>query len=51
MWGSIGGYIGMVLGVSIFQLPTMVCSSFSFLNNLLRKLYNKSRNLSEEIND
>ena len=25
MWGSIGGYVGMVLGISFFQLPNLIC--------------------------
>jgi hypothetical protein len=31
MWGSIGGYVGMVLGISFFQLPNLICDAFKAL--------------------
>lgn len=33
MWGSIGGYVGMVLGISLFQLPNLMYNSFHFLKS------------------
>ena len=41
MWGSIGGYIGILLGVSIVRLPNMIHDIFNLLNGLVRKHANR----------
>ena len=33
MFGSIGGYIGMILGISFLQLPGIVYYGFEFLKS------------------
>ena len=38
MWGSIGGYVGMVLGISLFQLPDILFNGFQQLKSLKRTL-------------
>ena len=38
MWGSIGGYVGMVLGISLFQLPNIIYSGFQSLRYVKRLL-------------
>ena len=37
MWGSIGGYVGMVLGISFFQLPNLVCDAFRSLKTCITR--------------
>ena len=41
MWGSIGGYVGMVLGISFFQLPDIICCGLQFFRNCRRILHKK----------
>ena len=33
MFGSIGGYIGMILGISLLQLPGMVYNGIDFVKS------------------
>ena len=41
MWGSIGGYVGMVLGISFFQLPDIIYCGLQFFRNLRRIVHKK----------
>ena len=41
MWGSIGGYVGMVLGISFFQLLDITYCGLQFFRNLQRMLHKK----------
>ena len=41
MWGSIGGYVGMVLGISFFQLPDIIYCGLQFFSNLRRIVHKK----------
>ena len=34
MWGSIGGYVGMVLGISLFQLPNLIYGGIQSLKKV-----------------
>ena len=34
MWGSIGGYVGMVLGISLFQLPNFIYGAMKSLKEV-----------------
>ena len=34
MWGSIGGYVGMVLGISLFQLPNVIYAGSKYLKKV-----------------
>ena len=34
MWGSIGGYVGMVLGISLFQLPNLIYAGSKYLKKV-----------------
>ena len=45
MWGSIGGYVGMILGVTLFQLPNIIYSGFHFV-----KSFKKGRDLKYVLN-
>ena len=38
MWGNIGGYVGMVLGISLFQLPDILFNGFQLFKSLKRTL-------------
>ena len=35
LWGDIGGYIGMVMGVSIVQVIAILCGSISKMVNMI----------------
>ena len=35
LWASIGGYIGMILGLSFFQVPDIVSGIFNYLQRVL----------------
>ena len=37
MWGNIGGYVGMILGVTLFQLPNIIYSGFHFLKSFISR--------------
>ena len=37
LWGNIGGYIGMILGISLLQLPFILANTYGFLRNKLIK--------------
>ena len=41
MWGSIGGYVGMGLGISFFQLPDIIYCGIQFFRNFRRMLHKK----------
>ena len=41
MWGSIGGYVGMVLGISFFQLPYITYCGLQCFRNFRRMLHKK----------
>jgi len=34
MWGSIGGYVGMVLGISLFQLPNLIYAGIKYFKKV-----------------
>ena len=40
LWGNIGGYVGMFLGISLWQLPLIIASMSSYL---LKKLSKEAR--------
>ena len=48
LWGSIGGYVGMLIGISVFELPDIIYSGFQFSRYLIRVLDKK---LHSKIND
>ena len=33
LWGSIGGYVGMILGLSFLQIPGIVSCIFNYMQN------------------
>ena len=49
MWGSIGGYVGMLLGISVFELPDIILRGFQFSRYLKRVLDKKRHSKTNDV--
>ena len=38
LWANIGGYVGMILGISLLQAPTIIEKGYHFLRKKLLKI-------------
>ena len=38
LWGNIGGFIGMILGMSLLQIPFSLANMYHFLRNKWSKI-------------
>ena len=43
MFGSIGGYVGMILGISFLQLPGLISSGIEFVDYWMKGRNDKSK--------
>ena len=43
MWGSIGGYVGIFLGVSFFQMPNLIYNTYKLIQKALQARKDKRK--------